>query len=260
MRLGIKVALEAEMTRRRFKFGLAALGMLAAFVIALLGLLLVPTHASADKNSGTTHRRAHHSSTPPDLASEIDYTERAGGNDFGSVNWSALGRVGGACPYGLGSCTDQKEGSSLAYIDGHRQAASPADSSDPSSGTNQDSQRVQGNPFSFGLTGGGLSLGAFGSGNSILSAQAVSDPFEAGGSDPGDASRRIQNLLPTDPPSDGPDADVPIFLSDSPLFENGPTTSSAGTTHTVPEPLTLWLFAAGLAGAAAIPRGRAKRA
>jgi hypothetical protein len=248
------------MTRRRFKFSLAVLGMLAAYVIALLGLLLAPTHASADKKSGTTYRRAHHFGTSPDLAFETDYTDHLGGNDFVGVNGSALDRVGGACPDGLGSCADPQENPSPVYIDGLGQAASPEDSSDPSYGTNQSSQSVQGNPFSSGLADGGPFLGAFGSGNPILSVQAVSDPFDAGGSGPGDGSPRILNLLLTDPPSDGPDSDAPILLSDSPLVENGPTTSSAGTTHTVPEPLTLWLFVAGLAGAAAIRRGRTMRA
>ncbi|HSS12886.1 MAG TPA: hypothetical protein VLL04_03275, partial [Rhizomicrobium sp.] len=43
------------MTKRRFKLSLAALGLLMAFFLALIGLLLAPSLASANKDFGDSH-------------------------------------------------------------------------------------------------------------------------------------------------------------------------------------------------------------
>ena len=43
------------MTKKRFKLSMAALGLLAAFFMALIALLLAPTLASANKDGGTHH-------------------------------------------------------------------------------------------------------------------------------------------------------------------------------------------------------------
>src|SRR3978361_20689 len=95
------------MTKRRFKLSLAALGLLLAFFIALIGLLLAPTLASANKDFGDSHQHG----GKPDV---VPPQGGSGGESHGSIladNWAPGHEHGdapgtGFCSDGIYSCTD----------------------------------------------------------------------------------------------------------------------------------------------------------
>jgi hypothetical protein len=55
---------KSSMTKKRFKLGLAVLGGLTAFLLALLALLFAPSLASADKSSGMAYEDEGKSGNP----------------------------------------------------------------------------------------------------------------------------------------------------------------------------------------------------
>src|SRR5258705_4111537 len=92
------------MTKKRFKLSMAALGLLAAFFMVLIAVLLAPTLASANKDAGT-HQHGGAPDTPPHGG--------AGGASGGSIladNWGGHDH-GNAfdtpfCVHGIYPCTD----------------------------------------------------------------------------------------------------------------------------------------------------------
>jgi hypothetical protein len=257
------------MTKKRFKLGIMALGVLAAFLMTLTALLLAPTLASTGKISGTGHQylNGHNgdgSKGNPGGSPDPIYFEHPDGHGTEKAYWNALGDSGGPCAGAARDCSGQNETPGTRYING--------DSSTNSSGTGGSSSGTaggnpkdgngngSGNGFPGGFFAGGYSSGGGGSGGSggssgngnssgnpgpagtdpdIQPFISVSDPGT--GSGPGTPPPDFGNSPFTDPPnSDGtPEGDPPTLLTD---------------THPVPEPLTVSLFAVGLAGSAAMRR------
>src|SRR5438874_930916 len=140
---------KVSMTRKRFKLGLAALCLLTAFVMAVIGLLLAPTLASAGKNNETGHQHADesdgHGALNPIYLEHSPETEKA--------TWNAPP----AGPCVAQSCNHQDD--ALSYEDG-----SAADQGHSSSGEGGQG----GNPASdagHGQAGDGFA-GGFGGGSS----------------------------------------------------------------------------------------------
>jgi hypothetical protein len=256
------------MTKKRFKMGLAALGVLTVFLMALTALLLAPTLASADKNSGTGHQ---HAAGPPGNSGGSPnpvYFEHPDGDQTENAGWSAPGDSGTPCAGGAGSCAgqnaDQNENPGSHYFDGPTGPSGDGGSSSGGSGgtPNDGNSDGSGSGFpggvfagGFGFSGGG-SVGSFGSGDTT--------PQDHSG-DPASGDTGPDTPLFFAPTSN-PDPDVPPIDFNRPPFTDPPNPGgppggdpplTLPDTHKVPEPLTLSLFAMGLAGSAALRR-RAK--
>jgi hypothetical protein len=264
------------MTRKRFKLSLAALCLLTAFFMALIGLLLAPTLASAEKNSGAEHQHADepngNGAPNPVYSEHANWHEQDKNKD--KITWNA--------PH-TGPCEDQtcgNQGEDTQYSEG----GSSGDADHSSNGHNGNSEHNgnEGNGSPGFLHGGGTGPGGFGgfpggpSGDlpehfvpdssnhgDSCSDETNSHDSNAGdacsdGSDPDDAGQggpQVHLTPPNDPyddPSHNPDGrDDPSPEDKNP--SDGPTTNLVTQ---VPEPLTLSLFAVGLAGSVAMRRRR----
>ena len=276
------------MSKKRFKFSLLALGTLAAFFLALIALFLAPTFASADKSTANEHHNSddHHQGTGS--APNPVYFEHSNWN--GSDGGHASG--GGLCVGA--SCGGDKPG--VQNFDGDDAAGDSGQSgsgngSDNGSG-NGSGQIPQGNGFGPNFFAGGFSGGGYGgsSGGGNGGSSGGGNGGPSGGGDGGPSGQpdgsgqanpdfgnkgpdglkgpddkgpnvpgpQIQN--PDSPPPDLP----PPFEHHDPIEGGGPPPSGPdsptglpdGGTHKVPEPLTMSLFAVGLAGCAGMRRRR----
>jgi hypothetical protein len=298
------------MTKKRFRRGLAALGILAAFFLALMVMLFAPSLASAEKNSGPGHQ----------LADEPDANSGANSGGNGAPNpiysehsWQETEKVNWNGPP-AGPCVDQScaggSGDDTQYF---------ADA--PSGGVVHSSNEPNGNggPGSFGGTGGpggqgndaphngfaggpggGFPGGIFRGGNPQFAPGSINDDdadkcdsddsksgkddtdkdtadkCESGDTDKDDSANSDNG---NSGKGDGGQDDSGSYASDSQIFQNPngpyelppvdpqhfadtnpeipPTDSTDDLPQQIPEPLTLSLFAVGLAGSVAMRR-RAK--
>jgi len=245
------------MTRKRFKLGLAALCLLAAFVMAVIGLLLAPTLASAGKNNETGHQHADesdgHGASNPIYSEHLPETEKA--------TWNAPP----AGPCVAQSCSHQDD--ALSYEDGP--AADQGHSSSGEGGQGENTASDAGH----GQAGGGFA-GGYGGGSSggFSGGPSQGSPVHVGSDDQDDSKDKskgksksgdsgshdgepeIHVSSSNDPyhdPSHDPDA--PPF--DPPKGPPGEQQLVPNSPNQVPEPLPLSLFAFGLAGLAVARRG-----
>ena len=266
------------MTKKRVKLGLAALGILFALILALVGLLFAPTMASAEKNSGATNGYVAQPGSGNSFGS--NYSEHASGegSDKGSDADEQLASNADTCAGGFLSCTDPAASWDTDTFGG----GSFPGSSSHSVGEDQQGENEQnqgGNPpsgfppsFFAGGPGGGGNGPSFSnapdfnapenenSPNESAETDEITDPgSNQGGPDPD--SRRIpfddDPENPLAPPGDGSKPDTGPPPSGNPPDENplpeNPPLSIARTTQ-VPEPLTVSLFAVGLAGSVVLRR------
>jgi hypothetical protein len=293
------------MTKKRFRRGLAALGILAAFFLALMVMLFAPSLASAEKNSGPGRQ----------LADETDANSGAnsGGNSGGASNpiysehsWQEAEKVNWNAPP-AGPCVEQscagETGDDTQYF-----ADAPSGGSDHSS----NGPNGLGGPGSFGGTGGpggqgndaphngfaggpggGFPGGTFGnpqfapgSTNDDDADKCDSDDSKSGkddtdktdkcesgdtdkddtaNSDNGDSDKgggqdnsggygSSSEIVfhNSNGPYELPPVDPQHFADTNP--ELPPTDSTDDLPQQIPEPLTLSLFAVGLAGSVAMRR------
>jgi len=277
------------MTKKRFKLGLAVLGGLTAFLLALLALLFAPSLASADKSSGMAYEDEGKSGNPnPVYFEHVSASENGeGGTNPASNEVAPCGEIANPCapddhdaPAGDGSWN---------YSDGQ---GGQGDGHGPNDGSGNNGHGGQGNPpgpFTGGYFGPGGSPGGGGTpqggakpcspkkddaGNkdkdkdktcdksnddtqhrNVVDNQPDDSSNNPSGDPTGDPS---SNLVNNDPPGDDlPPVDPNCFpFADrcGPQDGNPPNTDQTDPPSEVPEPLTLSLFAAGLAGAAALRR------
>jgi hypothetical protein len=265
------------MTKKRFKLSMAALGLLAAFFMVLIAMLLAPTLASADKNSGVSHD---HGGTPD---GGIPYSG-SGGASHGSIfadNEPGHGHEYGYdtlfCANNIHACTDA--GNADETHDGFNGSGDPQGGygGDFSGGHKDGGGSSNGDGrYASNFWGGGAGGGGAGGGNGGGGGQGNGDNGNKGGdktgtsqsdnpdsddkTGPGDPDPEILTLdIPDDSPSDfvgSPFDDSPgdngDNSGDGPKGDNPPVTQA--TVTEVPEPLTLSLFAIGLVGAGALRR------
>ena len=251
------------MTKKRFKFGLAALGLLAAFLVALIGLLAGPTDASG-KNSGTTHGDGEHHGGSGGAPNPV-YFQNSNGTDPDSGH--SLGGPAGPCADNDKSCTGSGDKPDTQYVD---------DATSSIGNGNSGSSNGSGNGGGGGNSGGnganGFYAGGGGNGNGGGGGNGGNGNGGNGdGNDPDDSGHgpKIASLdtappdgnSPNDPPPGGnppPDYGPPPFLGPpkdgpGPDVPQPPIDLRDGPVQ-VPEPLTMSLFAVGLAGTAAMRR------
>ena len=296
------------MTKKRFRRGLAALGILAAFFLALMVLLFAPSLASAEKNSGPGHQHAegpdgnsggNSGGAPNPIYSEHSWQETE------KVNWNAPP----AGPCADGSCTGEGGDDTQYFADGLPEYSGhssnepngnggPSGPSGPSGqGNGSDAPH---NGFAGGY-GGGFPGGIFGGGNpqdqfvpdhtgdgdsdkcdsdkadadKADADKCDSDKDDSGKGDSGKGSSdndssgngssgnggsgdqessgaNFQNSDSPDGPYDLPPVDPEQFADPNP--ETPPTDRADDLPQQIPEPLTLSLFAVGLAGSVAMRR------
>jgi len=261
------------MTKKRFKLSMAALGLLAAFFMVLIAVLLAPTLASANKDGGK------HSNGMPGAGYPHGGQGGASHGSNSGEEWNVFGHEHGNA-YDAPFCVDG----------GVYACAILGDPGDVFDGGNPDSfesgypgggnpQHGGGSPnggqysptFWGGAPGGGTGGapgggpgGAPGGGPNGNKAGPNEDPDSGQGDNPDDSipGPRIQDLAPPKdlPPNEFVDPD---FDDDGkPKTEDGPQGGPDGENPPatelpvteVPEPLTLSLFAVGLVGAAGLRR------
>jgi hypothetical protein len=257
-----------EMTKKRYKFNLALAGILAACFVVIFSLLFASTHASADKNSGTTHRHVGHPAPGGD--SGQNHPGHSPLDEPHGVNWIAPEGQSGDCAQGPGQCSDPGQGPDPQDYQGQ---GSEADAHAHEQDADQHGGQGSGSPPAGGyFAGGNPPFGSFGSGPFGPGGSGSGDensgpgnhdgdskdgPKGDTGGDPGDEAPIIKKILtlhddPHDnPPGDGPpdfDPPGPNFLPDT------PPDAPHEETRPVPEPMTLSLFAGGLIGSLALRR------
>jgi len=273
------------MTKKRFRRGVAALGILATFFLALMVLLFAPSLASAEKNSGPEHQHAdepHGTSggAPNPIYSEHSWQEPE------KVNWNAP--PAGPCADGSCAAEGNKDDTQhFASGSGSREDSGPSSNEhggngghggSDGQGNGSDSPR---NGFAGGY-GGGFPGGGSGGGNpqfaphftddgdtdkcnsdSGNSHKCDSDKDNSGkdGSGNGDSRKdgsgdpsgpNIQNPDSPNGSNDLPPVDPEHFTDANP--ETPPTDRADDLPQQIPEPLTLPLFTVGLAGSVAMRR------
>jgi len=294
------------MTKKRFKFGLAILGGMAAFLLALLALVFAPTLASAGKgpvfgqeqDGGSHHGHPNPAYFEPPTGNGNDPHHTQGGSDPcaqtpnscnapgapGEEPWFRPGGEGGH---------DGNHGDNQGNPSGH------------DSGSNGGQGNPQGNPSGF-FAGGPWGPGGGGGGgggdtphdqshscssdkdsnksdDDKKSDEKTCDKDDQNNDDNGNKDGGSHhhdrddtgstggidittNFVNTDlPPGDDTDNDPPVDPNCFPFGEgcgpqgnNPPNAGPTDETTDVPEPLTLSLFAAGLAGAATLRRRQKK--
>ena len=269
------------MTKKRFKLSMAALGLLAAFFMVLIAVLLAPTLASANKDGG------HHGGMPGGAGSPIGGPGGPGGAAHGSPageDWNAFGHEhgnaydapfcveGGVYPCAILGDPDGASDGAGGYSDSFENGYGGGN---PQGGDGS-SNGGQYSPTFWG-SGGGPGGGGPGGGNG--GPGGFSDPEKTGNTpseetegkaeEPteektGNSDPEIPLLTLTPPDDEKPNEFVdPDFGDDGkPKTEDGPQGGPEGenppttelTVTEVPEPLTLSLFAMGLAGAAGLRR------
>jgi len=301
---GTVFAVLLGMTKRRFKLSLAALCLLTAFFMALIGLLLAPTLASANKDFGDSH---HHGGQPDNSGSV-----HGGGDPHGSIladNWGPGHEHGDGidtvfCAGGVYPCTDTS-GSQDEFDGAGGLAGGDFGGGSHNHDGNGSSNGGFGSNFwggggygggagGYGGGAGGYGGGAGGNGGGAggnggekscakiddQTGDKADDKTDTGksdsdkncdttnsddthdgtdgGNDGGTDGVLLTFAVPGDLPPDFTDGDGPTGdgPNDDPKDGNPPITNLAVTQ--VPEPLTVSLFAVGLAGAATLRR-RARR-
>jgi hypothetical protein len=269
------------MTKKRFRRGVAALGILAAFFLALMVLLFAPSLASAEKNSGpgqqhTEEPHGNSGATPNPIYSEHSWQEPE------KVNWNAP--PAGPCADGSCAATGDKD-DTQHFTGGSHEDSGPSSNEHGGNGGRGGSDG-QGNGSDSphngfaGGSGGGFPGGGFGGGNPQFAPNLTDggdtgkcesdnsksgkcdsdkDSFGKDGPRDGDSGKggdpsgpNIQNPDSPDGPYDLPPIDPEHFTD--PNSETPPTDRADDLPHQIPEPLTLSLFAVGLAGSVAMRR------
>jgi hypothetical protein len=269
------------MTKKRFKLSMAALGLLAAFFMVLIAVLLAPTLASANKDAGASH---HHGGAPDTApphggAGGVSYgsifTEDGPGHDHGNAFDTPF------CAHGIYPCTDAGE-SGNGSDDAGGVPGTPGGNF--SGGGNPHGEGGNGAPNGDGHfaptflgggggggSGGGAGEGGGQGGDKACDKADKADKDESGNSDSKkdcDKTNSDDTNLPVltlDAGGDLPSGFVDPFFGDDPTDDpkgdpksgDGPTGDTPITSLAVtevPEPLTLSLFAVGLAGAAGLRR------
>ena len=247
------------MTKKRFRFGLAALGLCATFLVALISLLLAPTLASADNNSGTAHGNeqtyggAHGSSGG---APNPIYFQN--GTDPANGPGNSSGGPTESCADNDKSCTGSGDKPDGQYFDaGGSTGASGNGNSGSSNGSghggNGGGNGAPGFNSGFYAGGNGGNSGSGGNGSNSGNGGSGGGGNGGNGSDNGDKGGIGDGHHPPDPPDLGP----PTFLipqPDGPGPDGPQPPVSTDDPLQVPEPLTMSLFAVGLAGTAAMRR------
>ena len=271
------------MTKKRFRRGIAALGILAAFFLALMVLLFAPSLASAEKNSGPGHQHAedlHGTSggAPNPIYSEHSWQEPE------KVNWNAPP----AGPCADGSCAAAGDNDDTRYFaggSGSSEGSSPSSNDHDGNGGSGGQGSGSDSPHNgfAGGSGGGFPAGAFGGGNPQFAPNLTDggdtdkcesdnskfgkcdsdkDSFGKDGPRDGDSGKvgdpsgpNIQHPDSPNGPYDLPPIDPEHFTDPNP--ETPPTDRADDLPQQIPEPLTLSLFAVGLVGSVAMRR-RAK--
>ncbi|HKU54580.1 MAG TPA: PEP-CTERM sorting domain-containing protein [Rhizomicrobium sp.] len=256
------------MTKKRFRISLAALGLLAAFFMALIVVLLAPTLASANRDVGTLqlHDEAP-DSAPPHGGPGGDYggsilAWNEAGHDHGHAFDTPFCLDDGAYP-----CAEAGDGHD-AFGGGNPDSFENGGGGNPQGGggwSNGDGGYTPSFWSNGGGTGGGAGGGAGGGqgGDQGGDKTCTDQSGQSGKPDSGqdgdktnfcDADPKILTLTSLgDPPSDFVDPPTGDPKSgDGPAGDNPPAT--ALTVTEVPEPLTVSLFAVGLAGAVRLRR------
>jgi len=315
---------KSSMTKKRVKFGLAILGGLAAFLLALLALVFAPTGASAGKGPafGQEQDGGGHSGHPD--PAYFNNPPNGNGNDNDSHH--ASGGGGNPCAATPNPCDGHDNGApgtGAWHYAGGQGGQGDGQGQDQGNGhsSNNDSggQGGYGNPgFAGGYPGGGGGYGAphntgscsskkdedkdakdkesdnktcdsdddnnddnngnsnnsgDNSGNNagyeqltLLGDKPPSDDSNDDDPSDGTSGNPPTNLLNNDTPP-GDDDDLPPvdpdcfpFAESCDTHNGNPPTDQTDPTHEVPEPLTLSLFAVGLAGAATLRRRQQKTA
>ena len=265
------------MTRKRFKFGLAALVFLTAFLMAIIGLLFGPTFASADKGSGTSYKHDGDGKSgppnpvyfqPPDSDGPNQHGHHTFADDVAPCSGAACGPKNDGAPDGGDGIWHFSDGQGG---EGQGGSGGGGHGSDHGSGDNGGS-----GPFAGGWNPGGGSFGGDGSGGGAPQGNANTCPSDksndknSGKTGKDHCDKDAGNGSDGDPSGNGGhhDYDPPSGPNDFPFdssFDGGSNNNNdGGTPNTltdppvqVPEPFTLSLFAAGLAGAA-VARRRAR--
>jgi len=247
---------------QRINRGMFALGFLGAYSLAALLLLLTLNAGSADRytGAGVTHRNGDIAAGSDDFTSDI-----ATLTDFEKYP----GRLGpdksnpGAPDDATSAIGDGPAGSGFFADNGF--SGSPGDLQQASfvTGTNAPG-RGRAN-FVPALTGSGVP--EFGGGGAPFGAPTFI-PSGPGGTGTGPGPSPTPDTPPPNPPPGPPDGPPPgPFVPDTPPPDPPPGPppppvgpNPPGPPLSIPEPLTLSIFAMGLAGVAALRRGRKKPA
>ena len=231
------------------KLKLAALGGAAVCCLALLGLLFMPTHASADRDASTIYSldSGGASGNPyvsnQDLYSDQDLLRR--------VNWRAFGVQ--PCIDNPAPCAEPQDVSESQYFEPRfrGQIGEYAGVSPRESGENQQS--------GLGTLAGGA-LRQFGGGSPVgfFMPGFSNNPGSKPGNNPSNNARVTGPGIESPGFNADADNDVP-FDPDAPPFVNGPgkppePTPATDLVHEVAEPLSLLLFVVGLTGMAMMRR------
>jgi hypothetical protein len=284
---GIDFARSTFMTKKRFRRGLAALGVLAAFFLALMALLFAPSLASAEKKMGPGHQYAEGPHGNSGGAPNPIYSEHSWQAPE-KVNWNAPPT--GPCADGSCATADDNDdtqhfagGSGSREDSSHSPNEQSGNGGSGGQGNGSDSPR---NGYAGGY-GGGFPGGTFGGGNPQFapdftndgdthkcdtdSGKSGKDDSDKGASDKCDSDKdgagngdsgkgssddpggpNIQNPDSPDGSHDLPPVDPEHFADPNP--ETPPTDRNDDLPQQIPEPLTLSLFAVGLAGSVAARR------
>jgi hypothetical protein len=257
------------MTKRRFKFGLAFLGVLGLLFLALFALMFLPSLASADKGTGYQVDGDSH-------AGSHNFTHPGAGKDDGPADDSGHGRHdpahGDAGPCVGRLCEAWNDGAlggdpfTSGGHDGHDYGSfgGANGGSGNSSGGSEGGQGGGWGPLAGGWAPGVGGAGGGGSGDPSNSCSGKNC-----GKDSGDGNNHGDNGShgPDGDGSPAGDNDPPPGPNDfpftTPSFSGGPGDGNGGHPTNdaltdppadVPEPLTLSLFAVGLAGAGVLRR------
>jgi hypothetical protein len=262
------------MTKKRFKMSMAALGLLAAFFMVLIAVLLAPTLASANKDAGNSHHHGGAPDTPPPHGGSGGpsggsiFTENEPGHDHGNAFDTPF------CAHGVYPCTDAGgAGDDFDSVGGQPDRLENAGGGNPQGGDGW-SNGNDGHTSNFWSGGGGAGGGAGGGGggqggdkgsdktctNQSGDSDSEQDDDKTDSCDTDPDSKALTLTTPGDLPSS--DFVDPSFGDDptdgDPKSDGGPTGDNPPVTEVtvteVPEPLTLSLFAVGLVGAASLRR------
>jgi hypothetical protein len=263
------------MTKKRFKMSMAALGLLGAFFMVLIAVLLAPTLASANRDPGTAHHHGDMPETGP------MHGGPGGGSHIFAENWNETGHGHGDAidtPYcvegGVMPCTDGD--AAHGFDDAGDPDGFIGDFGAGGSATNGDDGAFHGDgrfgpnfPGAGPGFGGGEGGGPGGDQGGDKTCKTESDSEkDCDNTDPGDTEVPLLTLTLPEGPSyfvDAPSGDDepkdgPQDCSKDCSEGGDPTITELAPVTEVPEPLTVSLFAAGLAGAVGLRRRSRRRA
>jgi len=256
------------MTRKRYRQGLAALTLLAAFLLLLTALLFAPTFASAGHDGANTHQQkpgqSHHPRKVSTGPSDGAYDAPAGWKMADKGHWNAEGGTPDHC---VGFDCYDLSGGGISYGDDDKHAGSGG------SGNSHGGQDSSNGYLPFiagggGYPGGGSGNGAQGGNNPQTDNAGKHDDNSQGGNQHGDEHHHddpngnpsVQKFVDKGPNSPGDPQDPPLDPNACPFADNcsnvplPPEVAPRDVPDQVPEPLTLSIFAAGLAGSVALRR------